>query len=203
MNWQNLQIKMQSWWSKSILTYIYVIIQIIPFSVSEGEILRSCHPSTASYTNLSTNQPHVQFQEETYIACVLEDESRETTSPSPAAAGERVHRCSSCAYTSTYRGNVIRHARLVHAIDEPDEEPPTIPIIAPTTPTIDIKKEPEVEAEETPNYCKSCDISFKFAKTYMAHKQFYCTANNQEAVGNNNMPAPPARVTDAPVLWRI
>lgn len=134
------------------------------------------------------------FQEESYISCVLEEDTRETTSPSPAVAGERVHRCGSCAYTSTYRGNVVRHARLVHATDEPDEEP-TSPI-----PTVDIKKEPENETEETPNYCKSCDISFKYVNTYKAHKQFYCTANNQDASANNNVPAPPPRVTDTPVL---
>lgn len=137
------------------------------------------------------------FQEESYISCVLEEDSREATSPSPAVGGgERVHRCGSCAYTSTYRGNVVRHARLVHATDEPEEEQ-TSPV--PPPPTVDIKKEPETELEETPNYCKSCDISFKYVNTYKAHKQFYCTANNQDATANNNVPTP-ARVTDTPVL---
>lgn len=150
----------------------------------------------------TTNKNLRLFQEETYIECVLENENRETTSPNPAATGERVHRCSNCAYTSTYRGNVIRHARLVHATDEPEEDhSPTLPSLPVTvTPTIDIKKEPkEPESEETPNYCKSCDISFKYVNTFKAHKQFYCTANNQESVGNNNVPAP-ARVNDTPVL---
>lgn len=131
------------------------------------------------------------FQEESYIACVLENDNRETASPSPAV-GERVHRCGSCAYTSTYRGNVVRHARLVHATDDPEPEE-TSPI-----PAADIKKEPEAELEETPNYCKSCDISFKYVNTYKAHKQFYCTANNQDAAANNNVsPAlPTARVNE-------
>ncbi|XP_073941343.1 zinc finger protein ush isoform X1 [Choristoneura fumiferana] len=131
------------------------------------------------------------LQEESYIACVLENDNRETASPSPAV-GERVHRCSSCAYTSTYRGNVVRHARLVHATDDPEPEE-TSPI-----PAADIKKEPEPELEETPNYCKSCDISFKYVATYKAHKQFYCTANNQDAAANNNVsPAlPTARVNE-------
>ncbi|XP_063375958.1 zinc finger protein ush isoform X1 [Cydia fagiglandana] len=131
------------------------------------------------------------LQEESYIACVVEEDSREATSPAPAV-GERVHRCSSCAYTSTYRGNVVRHARLVHATDEPETEE-TSPI-----PAVDIKKEPADTEEETPNYCKSCDISFKYVNTYKAHKQFYCTANNQDAAANNNVPAalPTARVNE-------
>lgn len=147
---------------------------------------------------------------------MLEEENRETTSPSGAAvggatggavggvaSGERVHRCGSCAYTSTYRGNVVRHARLVHATEEPDPEENTASLPA-TLPTLDIKKEPENDIEETPNHCKSCDISFKYVNTFNAHKQFYCPAAKsraQDSPANNNVPAPPpARVTDTPVL---
>lgn len=135
----------------------------------------------------------VWFQEESYIACVVEDDTRD--SPSPSGGGERVHRCSSCGYTSTYRGNVVRHARLVHAVDEP-ESPPRPP--TPPTAPLDIKKEPE-EPEESPNpnYCKSCDISFKYVNTFKAHKQFYCPT---DAAANNNVPPPAARVTEAPVI---
>ncbi|XP_026738051.1 zinc finger protein ush-like isoform X1 [Trichoplusia ni] len=155
-----------------------------------GNTLRGMRTHIRMHFN---NKKPADLQEESYIACVLEEDSREATSPSPAVGGERVHRCGSCAYTSTYRGNVVRHARLVHATDEPEEEQ-TSPV-----PTVDIKKEPETELEETPNYCKSCDISFKYVNTYKAHKQFYCTANNQDAAANNNVPTP-ARVTDTPVL---
>ncbi|KAJ0181587.1 hypothetical protein K1T71_002309 [Dendrolimus kikuchii] len=154
-----------------------------------GNTLRGMRTHIRMHFN---NKKPADLQEESYIACVLEDDSREATSPSPAAPGERVHRCGSCAYTSTYRGNVVRHSRLVHATDEPDEEQ-TSPI-----PPVDIKKEPENE-EETPNYCKSCDISFKYVNTYKAHKQFYCTANNQDAASNNNV-LTPAKINDTPVL---
>ncbi|XP_049870867.1 zinc finger protein ush isoform X2 [Pectinophora gossypiella] len=133
------------------------------------------------------------LQEESFIACVLEDDTRETTSPSPAVGSDRVHRCTSCGYTSTYRGNVVRHARLVHATEDPEPEEQT----SPPAPTVDIKKEPETELEETPNYCKSCDISFKYVNTYKAHKQFYCTANNQDAAANNNVPT---AANDTPVV---
>ncbi|XP_013200669.1 zinc finger protein ush isoform X2 [Amyelois transitella] len=159
-----------------------------------GNTLRGMRTHIRMHFN---NKKPADLQEESYIACVLEEDNRETTSPSPAVGGERIHRCGSCAYTSTYRGNVVRHGRLVHAIDEPEQEEQTSPV-----PVVDIKKEPEAEVEETPNYCKSCDISFKYVNTYKAHKQFYCTANNQDASANNNVPAPPptARVNDTPVL---
>ncbi|CAH2234713.1 jg4699 [Pararge aegeria aegeria] len=129
------------------------------------------------------------LQEESYISCVVEENTRETTSPVPAV-GERVHQCGSCAYTSTYRGNVVRHSRLVHRTGEPESEEQTSPI-----PTVDIKKEPDTE-EDSPNVCKFCNISFKYVNSYKAHKQFYCKAN-QDAAANNNVPA---RVTDASVV---
>ncbi|XP_059061829.1 zinc finger protein ush isoform X1 [Achroia grisella] len=157
-----------------------------------GNTLRGMRTHIRMHFN---NKKPAELQEESYIACVLEEDSREATSPSPAAGGERIHRCGSCAYTSTYRGNVVRHGRLVHALDEPEQEEQTSPI------PVDIKKEPDAEMEETPNYCKSCDISFKYVNTYKAHKQFYCTANNQEAAANNNVPPPqPTRVTNSPVV---
>lgn len=68
-------------------------------------------------------------------------------------------------------------------------------------PTPEIKKEPEPETNDvTLNYCKSCDISFKYVNTFNAHKQFYCTANPPDAAANNNVAASPVRVTDTPVL---
>ncbi|XP_028173871.1 zinc finger protein ush isoform X2 [Ostrinia furnacalis] len=160
-----------------------------------GNTLRGMRTHIRMHFN---NKKPADLQEESYIACVLEEDNREVTSPSPAAGGERVHRCGSCAYTSTYRGNVARHARLVHATEDPEPEEPTQ---TSPVPVVDIKKEPEAEGEETPNYCKFCDISFKYVNTFKAHKQFYCTANNQETAANNNVPAPPpVRVTDTPVL---
>ncbi|GBP77509.1 Zinc finger protein ush [Eumeta japonica] len=170
----------------------------------------------------------VDLQEETYIACVVEDEGRESTSPStgssagasvpvgagtPAGAGaaDRVHRCVSCAYTSTYRGNIVRHARLVHGADEPEPDetveappapppaPPPVPAPAHTNTTPDIKREPDAD-EETPgpNYCKACDISFKYINTYKAHKQFYCPAHAHDPP-NNNVP-PAAAATPATLM---
>nr|1FU9_A Chain A, U-SHAPED TRANSCRIPTIONAL COFACTOR [Drosophila melanogaster] len=29
-------------------------------------------------------------------------------------------------------------------------------------------------AEVMKKYCSTCDISFNYVKTYLAHKQFYC-----------------------------
>lgn len=31
-------------------------------------------------------------------------------------------------------------------------------------------------------YCTNCDISFNFASSFLAHKKFYCKANNKVVV---------------------
>ncbi|XP_073986653.1 zinc finger protein ush isoform X3 [Rhodnius prolixus] len=49
-----------------------------------------------------------------------------------------------------------------------------------------------------PRYCKSCDISFNYLSTFIAHKKFYCSShlgenaaanNNNNSNNNNNRPA--------------
>lgn len=39
-----------------------------------------------------------------------------------------------------------------------------------------------------PRYCKSCDISFNYLSTFIAHKKFYCNSH----VGENAAAPPPA-----------
>lgn len=52
-----------------------------------------------------------------------------------------------------------------------------------------------------PKYCKSCDISFNYYSTYVAHKKFYCSSHTGEiasAATNNNNPT--TRSTETSVL---
>lgn len=44
-------------------------------------------------------------------------------------------------------------------------------------------------AKPGPKYCKSCDISFNYYQTFIAHKKFYCSSHKGEitaASANNN-----------------
>lgn len=129
--------------------------------------------------------------------CVVEEDTRDTSSISPASGGEVIHRCGSCSYTSTYKGNVVRHAQQVHS--EPKTEPEDT---SPASVTPEIKKEPDAEPEEAKlTYCKPCDIYFRYLNTYNAHKKFYCKESTEVASANNNvLVPPPSRVTDTPVL---
>lgn len=61
-----------------------------------------------------------------------------------------------------------------------------------------VKEEGEMDilleaAKPGPKYCKSCDISFKFYQTFIAHKKFYCSSHKGEvtaaSTNNNNQPS--------------
>lgn len=55
-------------------------------------------------------------------------------------------------------------------------------------------------AKPGPKYCKSCDISFNYYQTFIAHKKFYCSSHKGEiaaASANNNNNS---RATETSVL---
>lgn len=149
------------------------------------------------------------------------------SSPSSEEGGrpsDRLHHCDSCSYSSTYKGNVLRHVKLVHSQknENGEEHPPSSP--ASETPSrtpksmpllddeeVKVKTEPGtneselIDVEDTkpqpsdseseiiqeasrpgPKYCKSCDISFTYYSTFVAHKKFYCSSHAGEIPGGNN-----------------
>ncbi|VEN45936.1 unnamed protein product [Callosobruchus maculatus] len=68
-------------------------------------------------------------------------------------------------------------------------------------------KTPEEEvlqeaAKPGTKYCKSCDISFNYYKTFLAHKKFYCSSHAGEITAStaNNNNNPTSRPAEASVL---
>lgn len=58
-------------------------------------------------------------------------------------------------------------------------------------------------AKPGPKYCKSCDISFNYYQTFIAHKKFYCSSHKGEitaASANNNNNNNSSRATETSVL---
>lgn len=196
---------------------------------------------------------------------------------------EKLHYCDLCNYSSTYKGNVVRHHRLVHLHVKPELEDSTSPIdikmgsprdvsegegaeecmkqdnvtvkeevqsrvyveddkeeeyveveeditvaqpVVKTEPLIvvsevddtggssvgdtsqhhdrddsgrfyssDMEAQDQVEGDAQdaltsaannnkktgPKYCKSCDISFNYLSTFIAHKKFYCSSHAGES----------------------
>lgn len=179
------------------------------------------------------------FQEEKYITYILDEDNLENPSPSTtqtsipegsisspsseegSKSSDKLHHCDSCSYSSTYKGNVIRHVKLVHnksengenekeySIPSPDSAPKTpksMPIleeeevkikIEDSNSVIDIddsqkdlsdssSQNLEQVSKSGPKYCKSCDISFTYYSTFVAHKKFYCSSHQGEISTNNN-----------------
>lgn len=135
--------------------------------------------------------------------------------------GDRLHHCDSCSYSSTYKGNVLRHVKLVHPQKvENGEEHPSSPNEVKTPKSMPLLEDDEVKIKSEPNanetelidveevktqsisdseseilqeasrpgpkYCKSCDISFTYYSTFVAHKKFYCSSHAGEIPGGNN-----------------
>ncbi|PSN40344.1 hypothetical protein C0J52_17062 [Blattella germanica] len=251
------------------------------------------------------------LQEENFITCIIGDEGALGSQQQPivvpppdvpvitpevqiAEGGEggrteKLHFCDLCNYSSTYKGNVVRHHRLVHLHGKPDPDGSTSPIdtkmgsprdviegeasedcVKQETVTVkeevisrsypdEDREEEYVEVDEDVNttqpvvkteplattsegdelggsssddkagleaslsrdreerlyssdadardpvegevqdmsvgannnkktgskYCKSCDISFNYLSTFIAHKKFYCSSHAGESAAGN------------------
>lgn len=76
---------------------------------------------------------------------------------------------------------------IIAQIDEPIKEEQVADTKS-TTSDADILQE---ASKPGPKYCKSCDISFTYYSTFIAHKKFYCSSHAGEitaasATNNNN-----------------
>lgn len=127
-------------------------------------------------------------------------------------SGVQTHKCQYCPYASNYKGNVMRHVKLVHkVIKDTNLLPPSkdsLPenhMAADNDETNSLKSdgcdpERETPKEETETvteppkspanvaeladvdskYCSSCNISFTYRNSYLAHKKYYCSSHNTD-----------------------
>ncbi|XP_066594176.1 zinc finger protein ush isoform X2 [Prorops nasuta] len=138
------------------------------------------------------------LQEESYITCVLDDEAIiPMAEPAPATTPEEV--------PAETQVNGKTDAR----------KSPPVPLAPVSTNKVKQEREDTPPPEESldpsktgPRYCRSCDISFNYLSTFLAHKKFYCSSHAGEASNNNNnnnnssshTPTPTGGRTEASVL---
>lgn len=125
---------------------------------------------------------------------------------------EFMHNCQFCYYSSSYKGNVVRHIKLVHKdlvqtiqlkkddilksdfeeshsevsdhhCDESQDQVKSTPApSSPKTPEPDVKLDKINPIKKLgPKYCRSCDISFNYLGSFIAHKKYYCSSHNNES----------------------
>lgn len=124
------------------------------------------------------------LQEENYITCVLDDEATlSTPEPAPATTPEEIP-----AEIQVNGKTEIQKSPQLPA--PPPPQPPLVPAIINK---VKQEREDTPPPEESlnssksgPRYCDSCDISFNFYHTFIAHKKFYCSSHAGEASNNNN-----------------
>ncbi|XP_078046581.1 zinc finger protein ush isoform X3 [Augochlora pura] len=120
------------------------------------------------------------LQEENYITCVLDDETvLPTPEPAPATTPEDI--------PAEVQVNGKTEIRKSSPQPPPPPPPPTV------TNKVKQEREDTPPPEESldpnksgPRYCRSCDISFNYLSTFIAHKKFYCSSHAGEASNNNN-----------------
>ncbi|XP_046595390.1 zinc finger protein ush isoform X1 [Neodiprion lecontei] len=129
------------------------------------------------------------LQEENYITCVLEDETTVQTTPEPAPATTPEEIPAAEA--------VVQQQQSVNGTAEVRKSSPQPAATTALTPSSGGKVKQEREdtpppeesldpAKAGPRYCHSCDISFNYLSTFIAHKKFYCSSHAGEASNNNN-----------------
>ncbi|XP_001605264.2 zinc finger protein ush isoform X2 [Nasonia vitripennis] len=135
------------------------------------------------------------LQEENYITYVLEnDVTAPTPEPAPATTPEEIS-----SDTQQVNGKSESVVRKSPQPAPPATSPAASPSPAAPSPAAAASGKVKQEREDTPPpeesldatkagpcYCRSCDISFNYLSTFIAHKQFYCSSHAGEASNNNN-----------------
>lgn len=88
---------------------------------------------------------------------------------------------------------------IIAQIDEPIKEEQVADSKSLNEQDADILQE---ASKPGPKYCKSCDISFNYYSTFVAHKKFYCSSHAGEmtAASTNNNNTTTTRAAEASVL---
>ncbi|XP_043284302.1 zinc finger protein ush isoform X2 [Venturia canescens] len=124
------------------------------------------------------------LQEENYITCVLDDDASVAASePATATTPEEV--------PAEIQINGKAEVRKSPPLPPPPPPPP--PAAPQAVGKVKQEREDTPPPEESldpsktgPRYCRSCDISFNYLSTFIAHKKFYCSSHAGEASNNNN-----------------
>ncbi|KAH0950749.1 hypothetical protein HN011_002503 [Eciton burchellii] len=122
------------------------------------------------------------LQEENYITCVLDDEATLST-PEPVAATTPEE------IPAEVQVNGKTEIRKSPQPPPPPPPPSSLAVAGKVKQEREDTPPPEESLDPSksgPRYCRSCDISFNYLSTFIAHKKFYCSSHAGEASNNNN-----------------
>ena len=241
-------------------TFITCIDEDIPTRTNRGmggsrrrrsvEPVNNCVPPS-NVSVASSNDTRLSEAEDNVNSTDTEMKSELKNGEKPIGPqSDMTHNCQFCYYSSTYKGNVVRHIKLVHKdlVHSPpsqtqslpadrvkkeftdneenshqsavssdqhsdevlsnSEEPLKLVVPSSTSPVAANKKSGsplnnilvnsqalalannvaaaanQVVANSKkigPKYCRSCDISFNYLASFIAHKKYYCSSHNNES----------------------
>lgn len=235
------QDKIQGAPEESFIDYISEPMAVRNKGMSGSRRRRSLDPSLMQVNLLPTNDStvtnnwtHTESSENEETASVSESEqmAKDKAEQRTGVSLDSLHTCSYCYYSSSYKGNVVRHIKLVHKDISSSAKSPSSSLPPPKKDTSDSleecsqmssdmngvgdREEDDVDTAETnghlspepsanslsasleaalgggatganaqskkigPKYCRSCDISFNYLSSFIAHKKYYCSSHSSE-----------------------
>lgn len=91
---------------------------------------------------------------------------------------------------------------IIAPVDEEDKDE-FVELVNDIKPKINVSEDADIMQEAAkpgPKYCKSCDISFNYFSTFVAHKKFYCSSHAGEITSTSNNNDPTTRASETSVL---
>ncbi|XP_066903306.1 zinc finger protein ush [Halyomorpha halys] len=151
-----------------------------------------------THIRLHFDKRPAEVNEESFITCIVEDPVAQPmeTSEEDSRVSPKNDKCN---------GEEVRVKEEAKEGEDEEEEYIEVEDVAVKAEPVAVKAEENDEPQETaddlslnnnkksgPRYCKSCDISFNYLSTFIAHKKFYCSShlgeNPNNASNNNNRP---------------
>lgn len=113
---------------------------------------------------------HLNFQEENYISCIVDEESTQNGDGAPPAT----------INLSAPSPVVVKQEATEDELVDVEADPVPAPQPA----------ESDEESTRRPglHYCQSCNITFNFPASYIAHKQYYCSTHARTRTSRTTTP---------------
>lgn len=142
------------------------------------------------------------FREEDFISCVIDEDKHHLNNgvienPAQEFSKSVTEKREKSLSPSSDSASVCDSAKSVAppVVKQEEVYVKPEPVDGPDEPVVDDDAERNIENEieearnkSGPKHCKSCDITFNYLSTFIAHKKFYCSSHlGENSAANNNL----------------
>lgn len=158
---------------------------VSPSSEGLTEPLHHCQKCTYSSVYKANVIRHIKLVHEVMSSEVITNGSSENVSKKEPVVTEDIEEV-------LVKKEAIEPEVIITSFNE-EQKDEFVEVVNDIKPKLNISEEVDIMEEASkpgPKYCKSCDISFNYFSTFVAHKKFYCSSHAGEvtttSTNNNN-----------------